>query len=431
MMKRVLVILAGVAVVCAVGYLSWLNPDPAEFHFSPTGNVRAPLAALLVAAFVVGVMLVLAAVAVQAGRRAVGAWRVGRQQRRSERIDQWTARGTQLIWDGEAQQGRALLYRAWRRAPQSPHAVVALATSFQDTGELARARAVLDEAARDHHTNPEVLLQLADLHRDSGDAQASIEVLERLRALQPRAPRVLRALRERYVGARRWDDACTVQEGLLAELRDPDGLARERAYLTALRHQAAVGLADPKARVQALEALAERRSVVVPISVSLGDALAADGRADEASAVWERALRNLPRTILVDRLAGIASGADHRERLRGVLRRLRPDQAHADNLRLLSAELYLRDGNVDQAAQQLDGIRNPGDAPALLRALQAQVYRGRGQLDQAIAAYSDGGSQARPYRCLTCERTSREWVAWCPTCSSWDSYRSEVEIGLR
>jgi len=428
-MKRALALIVGVAVVCVVGYLSWLNPAAVTFHFSPGRSVEAPLAALIIFAFVAGALAVLAVMLIQAGRRALVEWRTGRQQRRTERIDSWTAQGEQLLWEGDVQQGRTLLQKAWRRRPEDARAALALAASYRETGEHQRARLALEEAAREHHTHPDVLLALADAQRAAGDHAVSLDALERLRALHPRAPRVLRALRDRYVEAERWAHAAAIQETLLAELRDPEEVEGERQFLTVLRHQAANALTDAAARVHALEALAERRTVSVPIAVSLGQSLLDDGRRDEAWAVWERALRSVPRTVLVERLAGIATEPQHRERLRAVLQKLRPDQVQADHVRLLSAELHLADGNTEAAAQELDTTRDPANAPALLHTLWGAVHRRRGQLELAVAAFARANGNPHSHRCTACHRTASEWLAWCPACRGWDTYRSDVEIG--
>jgi tetratricopeptide (TPR) repeat protein len=430
-MKRALALIVGVAVVCGIGYLSWLNPAAVTFYISPARSVEAPLAALIIFAFVAGALAVLAVVSIQAGWRAVAAWRTGRQQRRAERIENWASQGEQLLWQGDVQQGRALLQKAWRRRPEDARAVLALAASYRETGEHQRARLALEEAAREHHTHPDVLLALADAQRAAGDHGPSLDALERLRALHPRAPRVLRALRDRYVEMERWAHAAAVQEALLAELRNPEDAERERQFLTVLRHQAAIGLPDVAARVRALEALADRRGVSVPIAVSLGQSLLDDGRRDEAWAVWERALRTIPRTILVERLAGIATEPQHRDRLRSVLQKLRPDQVQADNVGLLRAELHLADGNTEAAAQELDTTGDTAHAPALLHTLWGTVYRRRGQLELAVAALARANGNPHAHHCTTCHRSVSEWVAWCPACRSWDTYRSNVEIGTR
>ncbi|MFI5365179.1 MAG: tetratricopeptide repeat protein [Candidatus Binatia bacterium] len=430
-MKRALAILVGVVIVCAVAYVSWLNPTGVEFRVAPTRSVQAPLAALMIFACIIGVLLVLSVVMIQAGRRAFLTWWQGREQRRVERIEEWEERGEALVWHGEIQQGRALLHKAWQRRPEGAHAVLALAASYQDTGELERARTLLAEAAQQHHTNPDVLFALAEAHRAAGEHAACIDVFERLRALQPRAPRALRGLRDGYVEAKRWSDAAAVQEALLAELRDPECAAREREHLTALRYQAGTVLHEAAARAQAFEALADSRGGSLPMLVSLGDALSADGRGDEASVVWERALRGTPRTVLVERLAGIATEARHRERLATVLRKLRGDQVQMDNVHLLAAELYLADGNVDDAARELDAIEDAQNAPPLLQGLRAEVHRRRGHLEQALDAYRRGAGKRRMYHCTVCQRAAPEWTGYCTACGGWDTYRSDIEIGIR
>jgi tetratricopeptide (TPR) repeat protein len=426
-MKRALAIILGVAMVCLVAYLSWLNPTEVAFRFTPVRTVQAPLATLMVFAFVVGVLIVLIVGLIQAGRRSLTAWRHGRQLRRVERIDQWEEHGEQLVWKGDAPQGRSLLHKAWQRRPESAHAVLALAASYRDTGELPRARQVLLDAAAEHHTNPDILFALAEAHRAGGDRAAAIEVLERLRALYPHAPRVLRALRDLYVLTERWSDAVTAQEPLATHVRDAAPAEHERDYLMVLRYQATLQLPDPAARVKALGALADGRASV-PVLVSLGDALIADGRGDEASVVWERALRTTPRTVLLERLVQIATEPRYRDRLRGMLHRLRTDQVQADSVRVLAAQLSLADGNVEDTTTELEALHDAASATPLVHRLWAEAHRRRGHLEQAVSAYARASGAFPGHVCGVCHRRAAEWIALCPQCGHWDSYRSDVEI---
>src|SRR5205085_2588470 len=65
-MKRAAAILLGVATVCLVAYLSWLNPAEVEFRLAPTYAVAGRLGPLMVFAFLIGAIAVLAVVSVQA-----------------------------------------------------------------------------------------------------------------------------------------------------------------------------------------------------------------------------------------------------------------------------------------------------------------------------------------------------------------------------
>ncbi len=428
-MKRAIAILVGVALVCLVTYVSLLNPAPADFHLTDARSVQWPLGTLLAAAFILGGVLVMAVVTVEASRRAIVSWRAERRRRRNRRIDEWEERGEELIWHGDPQRGRALLQKAYQRRPDDARTVLALAASYRDTGELHRARGVLFDAAAQQHTNPELLFALAQTHRAAGERGPYLEVLERLRALHPRAPRVLRALRDAYIDGHRWEEAATLQEALIAELRDPQTATREREQLLHLRYQTALAASPPAAQVTALESLADRRAV--PMLVSLGDALAACGRHDEASAVWERGLRQTPRTVFVERLVGLATEDRHRDRIRALLRKLRPGDVDGDNLRLLLADLYCADGHLDAAAHELEQLGARPELPALAHRLWGDIYRRRNEIDKAVAAFAAVTGPVRAYTCLGCRWSSAQWVGRCPHCGAWDASRSAVEIGLR
>jgi len=96
----------------------------------------------------------------------------------------------------------------------------------------------------------------------------------------------------------------------------------------------------------------------------------------------------------------------------------------------LTAQLYLADGNVEAAARELEAVREPVKAPSLLHALWGDVHRRRGRLEEAVSAYAHVHDKQHAYECGDCHRRSAEWLGFCPTCRRWDSYRSDVEIGV-
>jgi len=426
-MKRVATILVGLGLLCGLIYLSWLNPTPVAFRLSPSWEINGHVGALMMAAFTAGAVAILAAVSVGALRRAIFAWRSERRRRIHRRVDEWEERGEKLIWQGEVPRGRALLQKAFQRRPEDAHAVLTLAASYRDSGELHRARGVLYDAAAQHHTEPEILFALAEAHREAGEDGPCIDVLERLRALYPHAPRALRALRDAYEAGGRWQDALVLQEALVNEIRDTEGSARERERLMALRYQTALANPDPTLRLRALEVLADGRAPALPLMVSVGDALVACGKVDDASVLWERAVRSQPRTVLIDRLATIARETKHRDRLRQLLRKLRADAIDANAVRLIVARLFAADGNTEATARELEGVQTAGSPPELWHRLWVDVHRQRGQLEQALAVAVQPYTKDQ-FRCRTCERTQNDWVGYCPRCRSWDSYRASVEI---
>lgn len=428
-MKRFLLIVVGLALVCAVIYLVSTNGTVTDFQLTPNLTISYSLGGLMVASFLTGAVTVLVAVMLQAGGRAILGWRQTRRERTHQRFVQMEERGEQLMWQGESRQGRALLEKAWRREPDNAYAVLALAASYRATGESARERQFLTEAANHHHhTNPDVLLALAQAHAYAGERQQAIEVLERLRALHPRAPRVLAALRDAYLAVGRWNDAVGPQEALVAETRDPKQAAKERDVLTTMRYQASLAIEDPQRRVAALEALADRRSLAVPVAVSLGDALLEAGRADDAAGVWERALKATPQTVFVERLAQRAADQTARNRLCTTLRRLKPDTVDTDRVRLFIADMQLTDDRVSEAAEEIAVIESASDAGPWLARIRGEIHRRRGELQAAVEAFAEAVANPFGYVCRSCGRASESWSGVCPSCRSWDSQRARTEI---
>ncbi|GIW43376.1 MAG: hypothetical protein KatS3mg077_0658 [Candidatus Binatia bacterium] len=415
--------------VALVLYLVFLNNETTTFRLAPDLVMHWNTGALVGGAFVTGVLLAFLIGTVQAGVRAWSAWRSGRRERRSLRIEEWEESGTKLLWSGDIARARALLHKVWQRRPEDPYAALLLAASFRATGELHRARGVLHDAAAQYHTHPEVLLALAEVHRELGEVGPRLEALERLRALYPRSPQALRALRDAYIDAERWDAAAQVQEALLPLLPDPAVAQKEQELLFCLRYQTAIHLTDPQERLQALENLSSSRTVPAPVYVALGDELAAAQRFADASAAWERGLKQHPRSVFVHRLLRIASEPRHRERLRSLLQKLR-GAVSPDAIHLWAAEAYLADKDAENAARELEAVQVPAALIPDFDRLWAEVHRLRGQTEQALHAFARACRELPLYRCQKCEHWAPDWAGVCPKCHGWDTVRARVEIGI-
>ncbi len=429
-MRRFVAIVTSVLLVALSAYVVSSNREPAEFHFTPDVFVRFPLGGIVIGAFLCGAVLVLAAVGLQAGRRAIFNWRQTRQRRRREQFDQWQERGAALLWAGDPKQGQALLEKALRRQPDNSAALLALANSYRAAGDSRRALELLAEAAaKQHRTNPDILFSLAETHHELGDRAGELNALERLRALHPRARLVLTRLRDAYVAAGRWSDAVAVQETLVADSRDTTIAGREQERLLALRYQAALQISETAERAKALAGLSERRLPAVPVAVSLGDAQLEGDDAERAWDTWERALRATPRTVLLERLAQIAREPKRQDRLCNLIAKLRAEDANLDQARLFAAQTHLLAGRVSEAERELEAIAATDGAPSLLHRLRAEVLQKRGHTEQALITYAQiGRGGLFEHRCRVCGRASDVWIGYCPTCDSWDSYRSTVEI---
>lgn len=424
-------ILFGVAAVLAIGlcfFIAWLNPSMVEFRFWMSQSIALQLGWLLIFTFLAGVLLTVCGVSLQQLGRRMSGWRERRKVRQEERAGAWRESGAALAWDGDLSRGRALLKRAWRSRPDSGAAALALAASYADTGEYPAARQVLEEAlAREPH-DADLRYALGEILRRSGEIDEAIRMLETVRVEHPHAPRALLALRELYERRRSWQDAARVQETYVQTLTDGARAATERQRLVSFRYQAALEIADPSARAAALADIAQSERTFFPAALSLGDALLASGRADEAKKHWERLFRSVPRLVLVERLLAHAGDERERQRIVALVEKQR-QQLEPDAVRLLLARLALGRDDLDAAATELQAVSRQ-DSPVVQRHW-AEIYQRRGQSAEALRSLTraaDAQSLLDGYRCGSCGHAAAEWSGYCAGCDRWDTVRSGIEI---
>ena len=424
MMKRIVVIAAALVVIASLAYLLWLNPAVVDFQFAREQSLRVPLGWLLVFAVVAGVLLAVLGSVLQQLGRAVSGWRLRHQRRVADRIAGWERSGLALAWEGELDQARRLLLKAWRRAPRNQGPALALASSYMDTQEFAKAVEVLRQAVTHDASDVDVRYTLSEALRRNGEVAEAIRMLETVRVQHPRAARALTGLRDLYRQAGRWHDVAQVQDAYLHSLTSPERTSAERERLLHFRYQAAMSLEDTDARIEALHGVLQLDRSYVPAIVSLGDGLVSAGRAQEAAKTWERALRTTPCLVLMQRLMAQQQSERDRQRTLGVMRKL--PQIDDDTIHFFAARAAFDEGKFDVAARELQAVRKQ-DHPALYR-LWADIHRQRGLVRDALKAFAqltEATAVADSPPCPFCHRSVQAKDA-SPTCRYWDGYRAAI-----
>lgn len=424
MIKRAFMGAAALAVIGVLGYVIWLNPGAVDFQPLRQQTLRVPLGWLLVFAFAAGAGVAGAAVVVQQLIARLRGWRQRRQERIAGRVAGWEQAGLALVWDGELDRARALLLKAWRRAPENHGAVLALASSYMDTGEIERARQVLEAAVAHDAGDADLRYALSEALRRTGRLDEAIRMLETVRVQYPRAPRALLALREMYREAGRWKEAAELQEAYLTVLPPERRSGGEHQRLLDLRYQALMSGGNGPVRVEALRAMVEADRNYVPAVAALAEALAAAGEGQEATHLLERAVRHAPCLLLVERLLALRKLPRERRRLLSWLRK--HSAIGDDTLHLLGARTALDEGSIDEAAAELEKVSEV-EQPAVHR-IRAEVHRQRGAIRDAYRALSQL-VEADPARregivCGLCRRVPQARGSALPHCQYWDGVRA-------
>jgi lipopolysaccharide biosynthesis regulator YciM len=428
LMKKALAFVLGVATVLLFVYVVWLNPTRVEFHVTGDQSFSLLLGLLLVVTFLLGVFVTVLVVALLRAGRSIRHWPERQQEKQATRIAEWEHAGNDLAWEGELQRARSLLQKARRRQPNNTNASLALASSYIDTGEYESAQRILNQAVAQDAGDADLRFALGEAVRRSGDAAEAIRILESVRVQYPRAPRALKALRSLYRDCERWQEAAEVQEAYLRSVPSGEPADKERRLLAQFQYQAAMATKDPSARADALSAILRADRGFVPAAVSLGDALVATDRADEAMKLWDRTFRSVPQTVLIERMFSQQSSPKERERTLALMKKYET-QLGADSVRVTAARANLENGDVSACATELEAISRQS-APAV-QTLWAEVHRRRNEPDHALKAFENAveGSSAclDGYLCTNCGRVAGVWTGYCTGCRECDTYRPLID----
>jgi len=428
-MKKVTLFVLGIAAVLALLYVVLLNTATVEFHITRSQSVSLLLGVLLIGVFLAGILATGLVVGLLQAGRSLRSWPERRQERRATKVADWERAGNTLVWEGDLSRARSLLQKAWRKQPDNGRIPLALSSSYLDTAEYGAARRILREAASHNAADAELRFALSEAEQQNGDLAEAIRMLETVRVQHPRAPRVLRRLRTLYLKRGRWQEAAEAQDAYLRCLPSGDSTQAERALLTHLRYQAALSIESAAGRAEALEAIVHADRTFLPAAVSLGDALVAAERVQEAISCWERAFRSVPRMVLIERILAQQSTPKDRQRTLGLAKK-QLQQAAPDTVHLLAARLAIENGDLTDAATELEAVTQQEEVP--VQRLWARLHRERNQTDQALAAFARATNrmtgQASGYRCTNCGRATEEWEGYCTGCGEWDTYRSVLEI---
>jgi uncharacterized membrane-anchored protein len=419
MLRRIITVLAVVALIGAVSALVYFNVEETTFRLTPQHSFTLPLGVLMLAAAVAGGLFMFLLALAREGRHALRDWRVQREKRVEERNVELRRQARSLTLAGDHQRARALFAKAAKRRAPDVVDVIDYASTYILEGRASEARRILEEGQKDFGNDPLLLYALARACSESGDKAAALSTLERALSVYPSSRDILRMLRDLLFDSGQWQRATEVQSRLLD--LDPQNVREQRRLLGA-RYEAAVTL-EGEPRAAALKAIIASHPDFIPALVARADDLEAAGEDRQAFKLLEKAARRRPHPAILDLLEARTPG-DQSQRLVKLYAKLTSAAPEDEALRLRAARFLLASGRIDEAARELEATS--GDAHAYAKhALWAEVHRARSNGDLAQAAYHEAitaeGTKPAAYRCAECGRGSLQWQPRCGHCGAWDA----------
>jgi lipopolysaccharide biosynthesis regulator YciM/uncharacterized integral membrane protein len=412
-------------------WLSYQNPLHVEFHFF-SKTFETELSVLMISSFVLGAMLVFIGTLARDAKRAIEDYLKSRQRRKGESLKEELNKGMDVFLRGDLAKAKTHFIEVLKRDPMQIDLYLRLSEIALQEGHDQDALHWLGRAELIDMRNIDILLRQAGVYQRMKRFDEAIRVLNRAIGLDETNLKGQKSLRQIYLDSRRWEEAIRIQRSILKFTKGKQAEEEENLFYLGLKYERARDLLSRGGEQNLENALKEVKEIVrerktfQPGFVLLGDIYLRMGRWASAGKVWGKSFTRFKSIVFILRLEELYLGREDPSTLLRIYQRVLEHNPENWVLAFFYARLCLRLEMLDEALEEINEISlRVKDFPALHRLL-AEIYLHNKDFGRAAQEFKKtfelSGTSHLSFFCTTCERESKEWIAYCPQCHQWSTY---------
>lgn len=417
-----------------IGFFLWIsyeNPEPVEFHFFGT-TLKTDLPTLLISSFILGALLVFIGTIIRDIRNAIRGFKKSRHEKKVESAKEEFNRGMDYFLRGNLKKAKSHFIEVLNKDPSQIEAYFKLSDIAHKEGDMEGSLHWLERARLNDMRNTEILLREADLYQSMKRNDEAIYILHQALRLEENNLNVLRSLRKIYQEERKWEEAIRTQKSILKLIKGKQIEEEETLFLLGLKYEYAKELLHRGGKENLDEALKEVKEIIKerktfqPGFLLLGEIYLKMGKWASAGKVWGKSFTRFKSIIFILKLEQLYLDREDPSTLIRIYQRAIKHNPENWELRFFFAKLCLRLEMLDEALEEIEEVSlRLKDFPALHRLL-AEIYLHKKDFNRAAKEFEKTfeltGTAYLPFICSSCERESKEWVAFCPQCGKWSTY---------
>jgi len=417
-----------------IGFFLWLsyeNPLDVKFHFFGK-TFETDLSILMISSFVLGAMLVFIGTLARDTNRAIQDYLKSHQKRKEESLKEELNKGMDVFLRGDLAKAKTHFMEVLKRDPTQIDLYLRLSEITLREGNDQDALHWLGRAELIDMRNIDILLRQAGVYQRMKRFDEAIRTLNRAIGLDETNIKALKNLRQIYLDSRRWEEAIRIQRSILKFTKGKQAEEEETLFYLGLKYERARDLLTRGGEKNLENALKEVKEIVrerktfQPGFVLLGDIYLLMGRWASAGKVWGKSFTRFKSIIFVLRLEELYLSREDPSTLLRIYQRALKHDPENWVLAFFYAKLCLRLEMLEEALEEINEISlKVKDCPALHRLL-AEIYLHRKDFGRAAQEFEKtfelSGTSYLSFFCTTCERESKEWIAYCPRCHQWSTY---------
>ena len=412
-------------------WLSLLNPVDIEFHFFGT-MVDTDLSTLMISSFVLGLLLVFFGTLARDARRAFVEYKKSREKRREQALKEEMEKGVEAFLRGDLAKAKTHYQEILKRDPTQIDLYLRLSEISQREGNAEEALRWVEKAGLIDSRNTNVLLHEAGLRQRMKQFPEATRILNRIIDLEAGNVKALKSLREVYLESGKWEEALRTQKAVLKNTKGRQAEEEETFFFLGLKYEHARDQLAGNAGASLEAILKEAKEIVreekkfLPGYLLLGDVYRRMGKWKFAGNIWGKGFRRFQSVIFLLRLEDLYLERGDPNTLLRIYQRAMETNPGKDVVAFFYAKLCLRLEMLDEALEELDLISlKRKDFPALHRLL-AEIYLHKKDFSRAAQEFEKtfelSGTSYFPFVFSSCQRESKEWVAYCPQCHRCSTY---------
>ena len=412
-------------------WLSYQNPLRVEFHLFRE-IFETELSVLMISSFVLGAMLVFIGTLARDAKRSIEDYLKSRQRRKGESLKEELNKGMDVFLRGDLAKAKTHFIEVLKRDPMQIDLYLRLSEIALQEGHDQDALHWLGRAELIDMRNIDILLRQAGVYQRMKRFDEAIRVLNRAIGLDETNLQGLKSLRQIYLDSRRWEEAIRIQRSILKFTKGKQAEEEENLFYLGLKYERARDLLSRGGEPNLENALKEVKDIVrerktfQPGFVLLGDIYLRMGRWASAGKVWGKSFTRFKSIVFIIRLEELYLGREDPSTLLRIYQRVLEHNPENWVLAFFYAKLCLRLEMLEEALEEINEISlRVKDFPALHRLL-AEIYLHKKDFGRAAQEFERtfelSGTSHLSFFCTTCERESKEWIAYCPQCHQWSTY---------
>ncbi|PIV21432.1 MAG: hypothetical protein COS40_07565 [Deltaproteobacteria bacterium CG03_land_8_20_14_0_80_45_14] len=429
LVKLLLIII--LIVICVFCYLSLVNPLDVEFHFFGEA-IPTDLSTIMISSFVLGAMLVFISTLTRDAKRAVEDYLKSRQKRKEESLKEELNKGMDVFLQGNLAKAKTHFIEVLKRDPTQIDLYLRLSEIAIQEGNDQDALHWLGRAELIDMRNLDILLRQAGVYQRMKRFDEAIRTLNRAIGLDETNLKALKSLRQIYRDSRRWEEAIRIQRSILKFTKGKQAEEEETLFYLGLKYERARDLLSRGGEQNVENALKEAKEIIrerktfQPGFVLLGDIYLEKGKWATAGNIWGKSFTRFKSIVFTLRLEELYLSREDPSTLLRIYQRALKHDPENWVLAFFYAKLCLRLEMLDEALEEINEISlRVKDFPALHRLL-AEIYLHKKDFGRAAQEFEKtfelSGTSYLSFFCATCEKESKEWIAYCPQCHQWSTY---------